>query len=133
MVSDEVRVFLRDYIDSYECLEVLLLLRRERTAWTTEALCTRLKTHAPLIDDALASLVRSKLVSAGGQNMLTSYRYVVEDCAKDAIVGSLERAYRDEPATIMRLMSTQAIERLRNGALRAFADSFILRRDKGRG
>ena len=133
MVGNEMSAFLRDYIDSYECLEVLLLLHRERTSWTAEALSTRLKTRAPLIDDALASLVRSRLVIADGRKMLTSYSYADEDGAKDAIVGSLERVYRDEPIKIMQLMSANAIERLRTGALRAFADSFVLRKDKDRG
>ena len=57
MVGEAVRAFLRDYIDSFESLEVLLLLRRERAARTAEELCRCLKTRAPMIDDALASLV----------------------------------------------------------------------------
>lgn len=133
MVSDEVRAFLRDNIDSFESLETLLLLRRERTAWTAEELCRRLSTRAALIDDALAALVRTRLVSTFDRDTLTLYRYADADSARDGIVGSLERAYRDEPMQVMRLMSTYAIERLRTGALRAFADAFIFRKGKGRG
>lgn len=133
MVGGDVCAFLRDYIDSYECLEVLLLLRRERISWTAEALSTRLNTRAPLIDDAIASLVRSRLVIANDQKALTSYIYAAEDSAEDAVVGSLERVYREEPIKIMQLMSTNAIERLRTGALRTFADAFILRKGKDRG
>lgn len=132
MVGEAVRAFLRDYIDSFESLEVLLLLRRERTACTAEELCRRIKTRAPLIDDALASLVRSRLVNTD-QNMLTLYTYADEDPARNAIVGSLERIYRDEPIQIMQLMSTNAIERLRTSTIRAFADAFVVRKDKGRG
>ena len=108
MVGEAVRAFLRDYIDSFESLEVLLLLRRERTACTAEELCRRLKTRAPLIDDALASLVRAGLVNTD-QNVLTSYTYADEDSARDSIVGSLASVYRDEPIQIMRLMSANAI------------------------
>jgi hypothetical protein len=132
MVGEAVRAFLRDYIDSFESLELLLLLRQVRTACTAEELCRRLKTHAPLIDDALASLVRARLVNTD-QNVVTLYAYADEDSARDAIVGSLERLYRDEPLQIMQLMSTNAIERLRTSTIRAFADAFVVRKDKGRG
>jgi hypothetical protein len=131
VVDEAVRSFLRDYIDSFESLEILLLLRRERTACTAEELCRRVKTRAPLIDDALASLVRAGLVNTD-QDVLT-YKYADEDPARDAIAGSLERVYRDEPIQIMQLMSTNAIERLRTSTIRAFADAFVVRKDKGRG
>lgn len=132
MVGEAVRIFLRDYIDSFESLEVLLLLRRERTACTAEELCSRVKTRAPLIDDALASLVRARLVNTD-QDVLMLYTYADEDSARDAIVGSLERVYRDEPLQIMQLMSANAIERLRTSTIRAFADAFVVRKGKGRG
>lgn len=130
--GEAVRAFLRDYIDSFESLELLLLLRQERTAFTAEELCRRLKTHTPLVDDALASLVRARLVNTD-QNVVTCYAYADEDSARDAIVGSLERLYRDEPLLIMQLMSTNAIERLRTSTIRAFADAFVVRKDKGSG
>jgi hypothetical protein len=132
MVGEAVRAFLRDYIDSFESLEVLLLLRRERTACTVAELCSRLKTRAPLIDDALASLVRARLLNTD-QNVLASYTYADGDPGRDAIVGSVERLYRDEPISIMQLMSTNAIERLRTSTIRAFADAFVVRKDQGRG
>ena len=133
MVTEELGAFLRDHIDSYEALDVLLLLRRERTAWTAEALCARLRTRAPLIDDALATLVRAHLVSAAVEHMEPSYSYADTNLARDAIVGALECAYREEPIEIMRLMSTNAIERLRTSAIRGFADAFIVRKGKDRG
>jgi hypothetical protein len=133
IVGDEVCAFLRDHIDSFESLEVLLLLRRERTACTAEELCRRLKTRAPLIDDALAVLVRARLVNTTDQNMWALYTYADEDSARDAIVGALERVYRDEPIRIMQLMSTNAIERLRTSTIRAFADAFVVRKGKDRG
>lgn len=133
MVVETVRAFLRDYIDSFESLEVLLLLYRERTAWTADELCRRFKIRAPVMDDALASLVRARLVNTTERNLLTSYRYADEDSVRDALVASLERTYRDEPTQIMQLMSANAIERLRSGAIRAFADAFVFRKDKERG
>jgi len=133
MVDEAVRAFLRDYIDSFESLEVLLLLHRERTDWTADELCRRFKIRARVIDDALASLIRAGLVNTAEQDVLTSYRYADEDVVRGALITSLECTYRDEPIKIMQLMSANAIERLRNGAIRAFADAFVFRKDKGRG
>lgn len=133
MIGEEVRVFLRDHIDSYEDLEVLLLLRREHTGWTSEALCTRLNSTATLIERTLATLVRSRLVNVSHPPTPPSYAYADDDAARDATICALERAYREEPIQIIQLMSTNAIERLRTGAMRAFADAFILRKDKDRG
>src|SRR5690348_7119132 len=133
MVDEALRAFLREYIDSFESLEVLLLLHRERTAWTADELGRRFKIRAPVIDDALASLVRAGLVNTPERSVLTAYRYADEDLVRDALIALLERTYRDEPIKIMQLMSANAIERLRNGAIRAFADAFVFRKDKGRG
>lgn len=106
MVEEAIRAFLRDHIDSFESLEILLLLRREHAACAAEELCRRLKTRAPLIDDALASLVRARLVDAD-QNVLTLYTYADEGAARDALIASLERIYRDEPIRIMRRQEPQ--------------------------
>ncbi|HUA25623.1 MAG TPA: hypothetical protein VMA54_15960 [Steroidobacteraceae bacterium] len=132
MVDEAVCAFLRDYIDSFESLEVLLLLRRERTACTAEELRRRLRTHPPLIDDALSSLVRARLVNTD-QKVPALHTYAGEDPARDGIVDSLARVYRDEPIKIMQLMTTNAIERLRTSTIRAFADAFVVRKDDGRG
>jgi hypothetical protein len=133
VVGEDVRALLRDYIDSFECLEVLLLLHRERVAWTAAELSARLNIREPVLDDALASLVRARLVNATQQNGPTSYKYAHEHLVQDAVVGLLERAYRDEPIPIMQLMSTNAMERLRTSTIRAFADAFVVRKDKDRG
>lgn len=133
MVGDDVRALLRDCIDSFECLEVLLLLRRERVAWTAEGLCARLNIRPPLLDDALASLVRARLTSTTDRNAHMLYTYADEHFIQDAMVGRLECAYRDNPIEIMQLMSANAIERLRTSTIRAFADAFVVRKDKGRG
>jgi len=132
MVEEAIRAFLRAHIDSFESLEILLLLRRERAACTAEELCRRLKTRAPLVDDALASLVRARLVTAA-RNEQTLYAYADEGPFRDATVDSLERIYRDEPLRIMQLMSANAMERLRTSTIRAFADAFVVRKDKGSG
>ena len=133
MVGNDVRALLRDHIDSFECLEVLLLLRREGAAWTAEELSARLNIRAPLLADALASLARARLVNTEDRGSTALYTYAREHLIQDAVVGSLDCAYRDEPTEIMRLMSMNAIERLRTSTIRAFADAFVVRKDKDAG
>ena len=58
--------------------------------YTAEELCMRLDIRAPLLDDALASLVRARLVNPTDHSGLTSYAYADEHLVQDAIVGLLE-------------------------------------------
>jgi hypothetical protein len=50
----------------------------------------------------------------------------------EAVVG-LAREYREQPIAIIKLLSTNAIERVRTAALRTFADAFVIGKDKNRG
>ncbi len=40
-------------------------------------------------------------------------------------VATLVRVYREQPTTVIKLISANAVQRLRKGALRAFADAVI--------
>ena len=133
-LPEDVREFLRHRIVSFEQLEVLLLLRRERAGrWDVASLSARLRISETLIVTALGGLVASGLVRPWPQDEPAQYLYGVENEHLDATIGSLETTYRKQPIQIIRQMSGDAIERVRNSALRIFADAFIVRRDKNRG
>ncbi|MGO9593875.1 MAG: hypothetical protein ACLQFT_04050 [Steroidobacteraceae bacterium] len=54
-VPEDVRAFLYDHIESYEHLEILLLLQRERSeTWTAERLSSRLNMSPSLTAAALS-------------------------------------------------------------------------------
>jgi hypothetical protein len=133
-LPEDVRALLHEHIESYEHLETLLLLRRERyEQWTSEGLAARLRVRPELIETALASLKASGLVEATGPAPMR-FAYRPASSGLDAAVGRLQSEYAERPILIIQLMSANAIERLRTAALHTFADAFVLnKKDKDRG
>jgi len=130
-LPEDVRALLHEHIDSYEQLEVLLLLRRERyEEWTAEGLAARLHVRAELVHGALASLEASGLLATTGAGP-RRYAYRPASSGLETAAGRLEREYAERPILIIQLMSANAIERLRTAALHTFADAFVLNK-KGR-
>jgi hypothetical protein len=133
-LPSDVQTLLRDHIESYEQLEVLLILRADRgTSWTEETLSPRLHLAASLVRAALDGLDSAGFVEARVHGSERRYSYLCQNDNVEATIGRLAAAYREYPIPIIKLMSANAIERLRTAALRTFADAFILRKDKNRG
>ena len=142
-LPEDVRILLHEHIETYEQLEVLLLLRRERyEAWTPEALAARLHVAEALVQPALSTLKAAGLVTTDGTSDSAGhprrYAYRPASSGLDATVGILDREYAERPISIIRLMSANSIERVRTAALHTFADAFILnkslsKKDKDRG
>jgi hypothetical protein len=136
-LPEDVRSLLHEHIESYEQLEVLLLLRRERyEAWTPEALATRLHVAEPLITPALTTLKAAGLVTAdagsGSAGQPSRYSYRPASSGLDATVAILDREYAERPISIIKLMSANSIERVRTAALHTFADAFVLNKNSGK-
>lgn len=130
----DVRALLHEHIESYEQLETLLLLRRERHGqWTARAVAERLRVQEELIDTGLAGLEASGLVQPDGAAP-PRVAYRPASPRLETAVDRLEREYAQRPILIIQLMSANAIERLRTAALHTFADAFVLKKkDKDRG
>jgi len=130
----DVQIFLRDRIESYEQLELLLLMCADSEAsWTQEMLSSRTHMAASLVQGALKGLESAGLVDARGHASETRYTYRRQHDSVEVTINRLATAYREYPIPIIKLMSANAIERLRTAALRTFADAFILGKDKNRG
>jgi len=130
-LPEEVRKLLRDHIESYEQLELLLLLRAQlEHTWTVEALSARLRIPASMALLALDELQTDGFVGARGPGLEKQYAYVAQSNHVEATLERLVTAYREHPIPILKQMSANAIERVRTAALRTFADAFILRKDK---
>ncbi len=130
----DVQRLLRDHIESYEQLELLLLLRADRGClWTEEDICARLKLAGTLVSGALQGLQSMGFAEVRPQSAAKRYIYRVQADDLEATIERLAQAYRQQPIPIVKLMSANAIERLRTAALRTFADAFILKKDKNRG
>lgn len=130
----DVQTLVCEHIESYEQLELLLIIRAEKeSTWTEETLTTRLRIPVSLVRAALDGLESAGFVEVQGQGSEQRYLYLRQNDEVEATISSLTLAYRDNPIPIIKLMSANAIERLRTAALRTFADAFVLKKDKNRG
>ena len=134
-LPEDVRGLLNEHIESYEQLEVLLLLRRERyEEWTVAGLAARLHVREELIGSALEGLEAGGLVAATSAAPAPHFAYRPTSSGLDAAAGRLDREYAERPLRIIQLMSANAIERVRTAALHTFADAFVLKKkDTDRG
>ncbi|MDZ4695912.1 MAG: hypothetical protein SGI86_12255 [Deltaproteobacteria bacterium] len=129
-IPAEVREFLKGNIESYEQLEILLLLRgHSDQRWTPESVGEKLKLPNPAAAEALDQLGRRNLLDVG---VGLSFRYAPGNPNVAALVEGFVQAYDANRLGIMNLMNTNAIDRVRTGAMHLFADAFILgrKRDK---
>jgi hypothetical protein len=132
-IGDEVRIFLRERIETYEELEVLLLLQREALApWTADMLAARLHIPLATLAEALAALRGQSLVERFSVATAQHYR-LSPSVARDETLSRLASLYESQSVEIIKLMSANSIDRIRTAALRAFADAFLFRKDKKNG
>jgi hypothetical protein len=117
---------LLETIETYEQLEVLLLLYRGRQQrLAIDEVADRLGTSASEVDAALAQLRSLDLIAfeATGNRRVFWYLGTPQ---RDAALGSLARCYDEQRLSIVKLMNANAIERLRTAAIRRFADAFVV-------
>ena len=128
----EVQVFLRERMESYEQLEVLLLLRtRPSDPWAASAVASELHMPEPAADQALRALSRHGLLSVAVSPKALVFRYQPESAELAALVEKLAGAYTEQRIAVVRLMTANSIERLRARALRTFANAFLLGKKGG--
>jgi hypothetical protein len=128
-LPEAVRALLHDQLKSFEELEVLLLVRaRPLERWTVESASSAVHLDPALVAQALAGLEASGLVARVVADATYQYRPLTPVLA--AAVEGLAKAYREQHAAVMSQMSINAIERIRSGPLRVFADSFLFRKRK---
>ncbi len=112
--------FLLERVESYEQLEVLLLLVNSRELlWTSDAIGKKLQLGEAVVADALDALRRRGLVTTVEHDIGGSF-YAPEDAALNRTVMELARACESQRLEIMKAMTANAIKRLRATAADAF-------------
>lgn len=130
-IPEDVRSFLLEHIESYEQLDVLVLLRRRPDeSFSIGAISGSMNVPDAVIERALQDLHASGLIESSLGRGGPRYRYRSGDAATDAIIDGLAKAYAERPVDIVKLMSEGAIERVRTSAMRAFANAFVLGKSK---
>lgn len=131
VVSGEVLAFMREHIESYEQVEVLILLRAHREqSWTSSAVATHLRITTTMASEALRFLCRENILSVqvGPSELL--FKYAPRPAELGELVNRFVQAYDAHRLEVMKLMTANALERLRTKALRKFSDSFLIARKK---
>jgi hypothetical protein len=120
-IPDDVAALIASHIESVEQLEVLLFLRRAGEPVTVDETMAAVRTHPRSIAARLDDLVRRGLVVADGDR----YGYAAGERARDAAVDGLADCYARRRTSVIAAIFGDPDE-----SLRAFADSFRLRRDR---
>ena len=116
--SDELASFIASSFRSVWALELLLLLKREERACSTDELVTMMRASPSVIEQALESLVAAGLTGADGDTM--AYMPISPEVA--SLVDETEELYRSRPDRVRRLIVAAS-----NKGLAAFSDAFRLK------
>jgi hypothetical protein len=127
-LPDPVRTFLSNRIERYEDLQLLLFLRaRHGEWWSSGAIAERLLESREDISDSLDRLRQSGLVQAESSAADPLYQYVGRDEETSALVDELAHACSEQPLAVVKLMTANALERLRASSVLTFSQAFSTR------
>ena len=128
--TEQLKSFLRDHVSSIEELSILLFfVRSRRKPWSTSEVAAVLQLPEPAVESALVGLVGAAAPVERDPGDPTSYRYAPSP-GQGPLLSTLSRCYGEEPVTILQLMSSNAMERVRSATAKRLADAFRLDRNK---
>lgn len=132
-IAQDVQVLLFQDVHTFEQLEALLLLREDPTTeWSAAEVAARLGAPDEIAQEALDKLGGTGLVAVTGVAPGLRYRYSPSSRTLDETTAHLASAYQTNRFEIFRLISQNAVDRLRSSAARMFANAFILKSKKDR-
>lgn len=121
-IPEAVKQFIFEYIDSVEQMEVLLLLRRNSSrTFTAKGVSDEMRRSPDSCELRLRSLEDAGFLTVDGNQ---EYHYVPASPEVDAVIGSLEDAYRIRPHKVLELIFSPMKK------ARGFADAFMMKRKK---
>jgi hypothetical protein len=124
-ISQEVRALIVERIDSVVQLEVLLLLQANADrAWTAADVAQELRIEPSWATGQLRELAARGLF-APMPDAPATYRYAPNPPELDAAVVRLSKDYAERRVTVITLIFSKPVDKLRS-----FADAFRLRKDK---
>ena len=130
-LSASLREFLLHNVESYEQLEVLLLLgRAPKLAWRVATIAQKSQLTESVVVDALQHLCEKRLV-ASAPGGIEAFHYAPVGAAAGDAVARLVAIYEASPHILMRVMTASAIERLRANAAGAFDVLLTSRKKEG--
>ena len=128
ILSPALRKLLDTQVESFEKLELLMLLRRSPSGPKTAGeLALTLNIGSDEVRSIVAALSAAGLVAraADGAISLAPLRPEAQ-----AVLDELARVYEEDKIVLVKVIAETAMDRLRNLAGRAFADAFVIRKNK---
>lgn len=127
-ISEQVRALLIERIDSVVQLELLLLLHAQPgRAWTAADVAQELRIDPAWASGQLGELAARALVTPSPQQA-DGFTYAPATPVLDAAVAQLARDYAERRVTVITLIFSKPVDKLRS-----FADAFRLRKDNPHG
>ena len=126
-IPEDIRLLLRQHLPSHEQLEVLLLMHADQSReWSIEEIAEKLKISSILVEEAVQHLAAAQLIERWkSPSGALRCRGPLESCRK--LIDRLAVVYEQNRLELVMQMSANAIERIRTGAVRAFADAFRIK------
>ena len=125
-ISAGLRELLSRHVQSIEALEVLVSLHAEGGAAAPAVLAQKLRLAPEATQAAVEELIQAGLAKAEGALV----RYHAADPKLDSRVRELAEVYGRQRVDLLVLISTNAMDRVRKGALRTFSEAFRVRGPK---
>lgn len=125
--------FLEESIESYEQLEILLLMHSQPGLWWgTGAFAAATQLSDEQINEALRALCQRGLADTLVGNV-PMYKYGATALAQAAIIGELETCLVQRKVEVIKAMHQHALARLRARAAHTFTDAFLGSRKREEG
>lgn len=122
-VPSEVRQLIAERIDSVVQLEILLqLLSAPEKTWSPDQIAKQLRIDPKWADGQLAELQARGLVAQPAPGV---FQYGPATPELDQAVRMLDKAYTDRRVTVISLIFSKPVDKLRS-----FADAFRIRKDQ---
>lgn len=128
-LSHALRKLLDTHVESFEKLELLMLLRRAPGGpRTVGELSLELPLDGAEVREIVAALSAAGLLARAADGGISLSPQTAEH---RAAMDELVRLYEEDRITLVKAIAETAMERLRNLAGRAFADAFVIRKKPG--
>lgn len=120
-ITEELKSFILEKIESIGHLEVLCLLAQEpKKLWTAVDVSRELRTNESMAKGQLDTLLREGFLNQGPTG---AYYYDPVELKSNAIIQQLLEAYRDRRMMVINLIYSKPTEKIRN-----LAEAFKLRK-----
>lgn len=128
-------LLLRERVHTFEQLEALAFLVRGREdSWPADAAAEALRIPEEAAREAMLELAACGLVVTEPESAPASrFRYSAATSELETGVAALMAAYQTNRLGIVKMMSDNAIHRMRTEAMRAFSDAFLIGRKNRNG